>query len=418
MRATNLPRNWTKERLENLKGAKEWATGSQTKAIDALMRHGSIAAAAEALEIPPHSLRARLSEAQHRAARYGWSPAHDMKKTVPDGFHIKGVSTYYGRDKATGEVELRGQWVKTQKDQEHRVQLLLDELSGVLEPLRGLAPKELRKAPRRSAQYDKEVLSVYPWGDPHIGMFCWEEEAGENFDLKLAEEQIATAMNKLVSLAPQSETGLLINVGDFFHTDFVTNMTMKAGNILDVDTRWGKMIRIGIRIMRSAIDLLLTKHRFVRIINAQGNHDLHTSVILSQLMMAFYEGNPRVIVDESMNPFKYHRFGKCMLGVVHGDTTKPQDLPGVMAADRPEDWGRTLYRRWYCGHIHHDTVKEYPGCIVETIRTLAPRDAWHNQQGYRSGRDMKLDLWHHKYGYINRNIVGIEQIYNLNAEAA
>jgi transposase len=33
-----------------------------------------------------------------RMARQGWSPEHDMTKTVPDGFHLKGTSTLYDKD--------------------------------------------------------------------------------------------------------------------------------------------------------------------------------------------------------------------------------------------------------------------------------------------------------------------------------
>ena len=101
-----------------------------------------------------------------------------------------------------------------------------------------------------------------------------------------------------------------------------------------------------------------------------------------------------------------------LLGFVHGDTTKDAQLPGIMAHDRKVDWGETDYRHFYSGHIHHDTVKEFPGCTVEHIRTLAASDAWHHGSGYRSGRDMKCDIWHREWGRRARHIVGIRQIRN------
>ena len=33
-----------------------------------------------------------------KLARQGWSPEHDMTKTVPDGFHLKGTSTLYDEE--------------------------------------------------------------------------------------------------------------------------------------------------------------------------------------------------------------------------------------------------------------------------------------------------------------------------------
>jgi hypothetical protein len=81
-----------------------------------------------------------------------------------------------------------------------------------------------------------------------------------------------------------------------------------------------------------------------------------------------------------------------------------------MAADRSKDWGETQHRYWYTGHVHHDTLKEFPGCTVETFRTLAARDAWHHKSGYRAGRDMKCDIIHKDHGRVCRHIVGIEML--------
>jgi hypothetical protein len=127
-----------------------------------------------------------------------------------------------------------------------------------------------------------------------------------------------------------------------------------------------------------------------------------------------YEREPRVHIDTSPAKFHKYRFGKCLIAATHGDTIKITELALLMAVDWPEDWAETEHRHWYTGHIHHDTLKELPGCIVETFRTLAPRDAWHAAQGYRSGRDLKLDVWHREYGYSQRFVVGIRKIESLN----
>jgi hypothetical protein len=81
-----------------------------------------------------------------------------------------------------------------------------------------------------------------------------------------------------------------------------------------------------------------------------------------------------------------------------------------MACDWPQDWAETLYRYWITGHIHHDTVKELRGCVVESFRTLAPGDAWHHSKGYRSGRDMRVLVFDRERGPILRHTVGIAEI--------
>lgn len=397
----NKPKQWTKAEFAELEGTRQFATPAQVAAIDSLVKHGSIQAAAEALGITASRLRGALTEARRRGARRGFAPSHDLTHTVPDGQHVKGVSTYYGAD---GNV--RGQWVKSHKDEDHKVQLLLDAMQSISEPFQGKS--ELVIEPRDTMS---EIMSVYPMGDPHFGMYAWEAETGADFDLNIAETNLVAAVDHLVALAPPSDVGMIINLGDFFHTDTMKNQTARSANVLDVDTRWQKMLEVGIRTIRRNIDQALTKHKKVVVINAVGNHDEHTSIMLSVALSLYYENNERVHVDTTPNPFKYHEHGQCLIGVMHGDTTKPAQLPGIMATDRKEAWGRTSHRYWYCGHIHHDTVKEYPGpCTVETFRTLATKDAWHNKFGYRSGRDMKLDVLHAKHGRINRHIVGVEQL--------
>jgi hypothetical protein len=104
--------------------------------------------------------------------------------------------------------------------------------------------------------------------------------------------------------------------------------------------------------------------------------------------------------------FRYLRFGKCLLGAHHGDRVKMQDLPLLMAVDRPVDWGQTEFRYISTGHIHHDVVKEVQGVRVESLRTLAGKDPYHAFKGYRSLRDTRCVVYHEDYGEIERYTVG------------
>jgi hypothetical protein len=322
---------------------------------------------------------------------------------APEGYYVKGESTLYD-----AEGNVKAKWVKTNKEQEERFLALVKSFTALSEPLRALADP----IPQQS-NYNDDLLAVYPMGDPHIGLMAWPAETGgDAFDIKIAEDNLFAAVDHLVGLAPPAAHALIINLGDFFHADSKKNETTK-GTAVDVDNRWPKVLATGIRVMRRLIDRALEKHKHVTVVNEIGNHDDHTSIMLSIALAQFYEREPRVTIDTSPEPFHWHRFGKVLIGVHHGDKTKNANLLGVMACDRAKDWGETLHRYWYIGHVHHDSLKEYPGVTVESFRTLASRDAWHHGQGYRSGRDMKLDIIHREYGKINRYIIGIEQINHL-----
>lgn len=307
------------------------------------------------------------------------------------------------RDRNGGVV---AEWTKTAKSKE-------DDYAALVEACKHIADEWPSKAKpvKKPIMSSDELLTLIPLGDPHLGLFCWDQETGQNFDLAIAESNLFTAVDHLVGLAPKAKQALLISLGDFFHADNSSNQTTK-GTRVDVDTRWAKVLRVGIRTIRRCIDRLLETHEKVRFISVAGNHDAHTALMLALAIDQYYENEPRVEIDTSPSKFHWMRFGKNLIGTTHGDTAKMKDLPAVMACDRAEDWGQTLHRYFYTGHIHHDRVIEYPGVIVESFRTLAPKDAWHSAAGYRSGQDLKLDIIHKDYGRVNRHIVGINQIWD------
>lgn len=322
---------------------------------------------------------------------------------APTGYCLKGVSTL-----VDGEGNVRAQWIKTYSDKLDPSEFLEAFKLAVEEtPPR---TKTLIPPKGKPEEYVADLLTVYPMGDPHFGMLSWRGETGEDFDLKIAERLLVQAVDKLVSLAPKSEKALIVNLGDFFHSDNQDNKTARSGHSLDVDSRWAKVLRLGIAAMVRCIDRTLEKHQTVRVINAIGNHDDHSSVMLAICLDHHYRDNVRVEIDVTPSQFHWYEFGLNLIGVHHGHTTKAQNLPGLMAADQPEAWGRTQFRYWLCGHVHHESKKEYAGAVVETFRTLAAKDAWHHGQGYRAGRSMVADVYHAKRGRILRHEVGVEQL--------
>jgi hypothetical protein len=260
------------------------------------------------------------------------------------------------------------------------------------------------------ADADSDLLAVYPMGDPHFGLYSYAEESGDNFDLVIAERITCEAIDRLVSSAPKAATAMLLNLGDAFHADDSSNQTPQSGHALDVDTRFAKVAQVGLRALTHCVRRLLEKHEKVIVWNMVGNHDPHSALWLSLCMDAFFSNEPRVTVDLSPSLFKFYRFGKVLIGAHHGHGAKTNDLPLLMAADRPLDWGATEFRHWLCGHIHHWTAKEHPGVVVETFRTLAGKDAWHAGKGYRSRRDMNCIIYHTDFGEIQRVRCDIAQL--------
>lgn len=351
---------------------------------------GSGRAAARLLGVHNSAVHSR----QKLLARKGYSPGHDMTKPVPDGFRVKGVSTLYGED-----GKPKAQWVKSQIDPERQRELLIEACKAMVADL----PKVGRSKPVSGTRPD--LLTAYPIGDPHIGMRAWAAECGDDWDLAIAERVHCAAMAELVAAAPASEQALIVNLGDLLHYDSMEAKTPRSGHLLDADGRYAKVVSVAVKVMRQCITSALEKHARVHVINAPGNHDETGALWMSVALAHIYEREPRVTIDTTPAVFTYYRWGKCLIGVHHGHTCKPDKLPGVMAADRAEDWGQTRHRYWWMGHVHHESKREYPGVSVESFNTLASRDAYATAGGWRSQESMQAIVLHQEHGEVARSRV-------------
>jgi len=372
-------------------------TESQKDKIKLYIKHQSVQKVADELGITHQNVSRTIRGIKKRAANKGIAPEADMTHQSAEGFNVKGVSTYYGKD-----GNITGQWVKTQNagHTPEEIAEIFTEALGDFECSKVAKPQHV----------DDDLLAVYPMGDPHIGMYAWAEETGDNFDLGIACEDLRKATKYLVDRSPNAKTALILNLGDFFHSDNSNNRTARAGNALDVDGRWAKVLRTGIDLMCELVTSALEKHKKVIVKNIIGNHDDHSSIFIGMALEKFFANEPRVKVDKSPAKFWYYQFGRVLIGSTHGDTAKPTKLPEIMAADKPTEWGNSDYRYWYTGHIHSRNVIEFSGCVWESFRTLASKDAWHSGAGYRSGREMCSILIHKDFGEVGRNTASIKMI--------
>ena len=313
---------------------------------------------------------------------------------VPDGYMAKGVSTLVGPDGA-----IKAQWIKTTADMERQREMQLAAIEAMAADL----PKV--RARKAKGCWRTDLLTVYPLGDPHFGMLSWPDETGENWNLEIARQVHCDAMAELVQAAPATENALIVNLGDALHFDSLEAKTPRSGHMLDSDGRYAKIVDVAIHTMRQCIESALSKHKAVHVICVPGNHDETGGLWLARILAIAYEREPRVTVDTSPGLFAYHRFGKVLLGVHHGHACKPDKLPGVMACDRARDWGEAVHRAWLIGHIHHESRKEYAGCTVESFGTLAAKDAYATNGGWRSGRAMQSIVYHTEHGEVARSRV-------------
>lgn len=374
---------------------KQWATPRQCEYIDAVNAASGVMAGAESLGIGYQNMSRAISAIKERAAKAGYAPGHFQSGVAP-GYAMGKVTVQRSKD---GDVERT--WERQSPDAARSDEVLREFAATLAEGVKGLAP--VTPAPEGCRD---DLMCVIPIGDPHFGLRVWSQEGGANFNLDIAERLTCSAIDRLTASAPKARTAILLNLGDHFHADSQANTT-SGGTAVDVDGRWAKIQQVGLRAMLHAIGRLLERHERVIVRINRGNHDKHSAYALSLMISCYFHNEPRVEVDLSPAAVWYMQFGSVLIGSTHGDTIKGDKLIGVMAADRPQEWGQTRHRYWFVGHVHHSDIKEYPGGIVEYLRTLAPGDAWHHGQGYRSGRDMRLVVMHKEHGEVERHRVDV-----------
>ena len=377
----------------------KYCTPRQREVLEAIERLGSARAASAELGINIGGASETYTAVKRKAAKFGYAPEHDFTRPVPEGFVAKGVSTYYN-----SEGKPTGQWVKASLSHQALVDAMRETIAGFKDEI---PPAVSTVAPVAS---EEQLCNLYTFTDYHLGMLAWHQEGGSDWNVSLAEKTIVAALIQMVNQSPNAHTGVLNIQGDFLHTDGKTPVTPTAKHVLDADSRFPKIRRAAIRIIRSLVNICLQRHQEVYLIIAEGNHDEESAGWLADLFAVHYEEEPRVTVNDSILPFYVFEWGNTMLGVHHGHKVKNENLPLLFAAQFPQEWGRTTRREIHCGHRHHRDEKEYNGVTIVQHPTLAARDAYAARGGWIADRAAWAITYHKKYGAVGRVMVTTEML--------
>jgi len=309
-----------------------------------------------------------------------------------------GSSTLFG---AEGEQKL--QWLRMPREA-----LSTDEVaSQVRQALFGYKPpKRLKTALKGSA----DLLCLWPLPDLHVGMRAWgKETGGADWDLAIANRVYRESMSELALLTPMTKHAIILVLGDLMHSDNYQYQTTNPAthHVVDQDGRYPKVLVAATDICMYSVDIALQRAETVEVVVLPGNHDGQSAIAIALALEMAFKSVKRVKVHMTPGRHWFFEFGSVMLAATHGDKCKPKDMPGLMAACQPEMWGRTKHRIVFCGHLHHEEAKAYPGCKVETLAAPCPQDSWTAEMGYHSARNLQTRIFHREKGERFKQIVGI-----------
>jgi hypothetical protein len=378
---------------------KEFGTVQQGERLDAVNYYGTFQAAADALGISKTAISQSIQILKRNSALRGYAPQNDMTRVVPDGFKVKGVSTYYN-----AEGKASGQWVKSSADEDRRVQIIKDTFEAMAQELPKISPS---KAPNVHVD---QLCNLFVMTDCHVGMLAWHREGGEDWDLKIAEDVLTGCFEQMVVSSPQASTCIVAQLGDWLHFDGMQAVTPTSHHVLDADGRFSKIIEVSVRILRRLIDFCLKRHNKVVVLMAEGNHDMVSSIWLRIMFKSLYENETRIEVIDSELPYYVYQHGNTMIGFHHGHLKKNDQLPLLFASQFAKTWGHTTKRYIHTGHRHHVEEKEHNGVTVVQHPTLAARDAYAARGGWIAERKVSAITYHADHGQVAKITVTPEML--------
>lgn len=398
--------------LESLKGAPsvdaailKFLDGERKKVIKAVIEEGSQRKAADKLGKAQSTVAEHVRRAKDEAERRGYAPEYDRNHPVPKTEFISGVSTHYGP-----EGEVLTQWVKTKASHQDFAERMEMFVQGLVENIEPAKPVPVPKL-----DFQSDVALHLKIGDQHLGLCVYPNDASDTgYGVEQATSDLIGGAMYLIENSPPCERCVIVNVGDFFHANDRRNVTPAHGNALDVGGSQGAIARRGSHLLKTIVDLALSKHKTVEIINARGNHDPDAAVWLGIVLDAYYADEPRVKVYDSDDKWIVWEFDKTAVFVNHGEK-KPVDQYLYISNVYRDIFGTREHIYIDNGHIHHKQVHEIGAARLEVWNPLTEADAYHTDNCYSAERSITSVLYHRQYGEVGRNRCGLRMIRDMYA---
>ena len=237
--------------------------------------------------------------------------------------------------------------------------------------------------------------------DVHLGRLCWAPSDGDNYNLKIARDEVFRAVHDLAEKAKRFgkyAKVLLWIAGDYLNVDNEENTTT-GFTAQSVDSRFPKVFKEGKDILIEVINYL-KEIAPVDVMVTRGNHDLNSMFHMGEVIEAYFHNDANVTVNNEPAPRKYFKFGQNLILFTHGDKIDLKKLPQVAAAECT-DWSSCKYRELHTAHRHHEqlVVSEGSGCKLRVMNTLAGNDYYHSTHGYvKNIRCAQGFIWNKDHG--------------------
>ena len=241
-----------------------------------------------------------------------------------------------------------------------------------------------------------DMLTIYPIADAHFGM------RGEGYDLKTARKRMRQGMEQCITGSLPSSECVILDVGDLTHADDNLHQTPRSKHALDMSGSQYESLQAAIETLSTCIEMAAQHHETVRVRILRGNHNENSYLAVMFALSERYRYADKIHVEVTPADFFVYRFGQCMFAAHHGDKAKPERLVMHMAHEWAEDWGKTKWRYYFTGHLHHAKLQDVGGVQVEQLRAMTGKDAYAASHGYVAQAQMQAITYRKDKGEVSR----------------
>lgn len=226
--------------------------------------------------------------------------------------------------------------------------------------------------------------------DAHIGKLAWGRETMQgDQDTKIAARKFEAAGEKLLNYSSSFpiEKIFFIIGQDYLHVENYLSQTPIGRNVLDAD---GRLPKIYLEAKKALLKVLYLCRQVapVECLWVPGNHDMHVSFYLSDVVKEHFMHDKHMTVDNDANWNKARLWGNLLVGYTHDASTRTVNIVNMLPQFWPDLWGKSKFREWHTGHKHKkDELKYKPtqtvgGVVIRQIPALSTIDAWHYQHNF------------------------------------
>jgi len=234
------------------------------------------------------------------------------------------------------------------------------------------------------------ALELAPY-DVHFGKLAWGKETGQgDYDLKIASRWFLEAIEQNINYAeafPISKVYYILGQ-DLMHVENFMGTTPLGGHGLDVE---GRLPKVYAEAKASTLKALYMCREIapVEVLWIPGNHDMHASFYMAEVIKEHFRNDDFVNVDSSPAWRKARLWGSLLVGYTHDASGgKAKVTVNMLPQFWPELWGKSKFREWHVGHKHRKNEEKFSptltvgGVIIRQIPTLSVIDAWHYQHEF------------------------------------